>query len=104
MEADLHAIVSFRLAPISIYRSLSALRPRSGPNSHSQTLISNLLFIRPSAVSSTFTPLTLFIVTSSRVTSWLMLTVSSKSVTSVSHEDTLLGEVPTPRVVLTRGS
>ena len=102
MEADLHAIVgSIRL---SIRQSLITFHPRSDPSSHSQTLISSLLFIRPSAVSSTFTPLTLFTVTSSRVTCWLMPTVNSRSVTSASHEDILLGEVPVPRLVPTKAS
>ena len=103
MEADLHAIVSsIRLSqrpPITEYSP-----PRSDPSSHSPTLISSLLFIRPFAVSSTFTPPTSFIVTSSRVTSWSTPTVSSRSATSVSHEDTLLGEGPTPREVPTRVS
>jgi len=102
MEADLHAIVS-SVRP-SIRQSLIAFHPRSGPSNHSQTLISSLLFIRPFAVSSTFTPLMLFTAISSRGTSWLTPTVSSRSVTSVSRVDTPLGEVPVPRLVLTRAS
>ena len=102
MEADLHAIVSS--VRLSTRQSLIVLLPRSGPSSHSQTLISSLLFIKPFAVSSTSTPLMSFTAISSRGTSWLMPTASSKSATSVSRGDTLLGEVPVPRLVPTRAS
>jgi hypothetical protein len=90
--------------PLSTRQSLSALHLRSGPSNHSRTLISSPLFIRRSVVSSTSIPPTLFIVTSSRVTSWLTLTVNSKYATSVSRGDTLPAEVPTPRAVLTKVS
>ena len=99
MEADLHAITnSIRLSQRPPLNWVTErFPPRSDPSSHSPTFISGLLFIRPFAVSSTSTPPTSF----NRVTPWSMPTGSSKSATSASYDDILLGEVPTLREVPT---
>ena len=99
MEADLHAIVSLIRLSASTNHWMLPASTRS--LSHSPTLISSLLFIRPFAASSTFALLTLFTVSSSREP---LGQCSPKSATSISREDTLLKEESTPGEVPARVS
>ena len=102
MEADLHAIVS--LIRLSASTNHWVLPASTRSLSHSPTLISSFLFIRPFAASSKFALLASFPVSSSQVTSWSTPTVSPKSATSISRGDTLLKQESTPGEVPARVS